>query len=140
MFPKNTPSGLSIGNILNTISFLSSCAIPCLLVRNSIIPYTTNDIGNLCTRQYHNNRFKSICIIHTKHFELPWTMKEVAESEGWLLAITMTHLLFVSSFSTLSVMVTSWQSLPCWNQIKCRSRKFWKVWNILNKTRKYKHY
>ena len=38
VFPKNTPSGLSIGNILNTISFRSSWAIPWWLVRNSIIP------------------------------------------------------------------------------------------------------
>ena len=44
---------------------------------------------------------------------LPCAIKEVAESEGWHLAITITKRLFLFSLSASSVIVTSWQSLPC---------------------------
>ena len=43
VFPRKTPSGLSIGITLKTIDFRSSLAIPCLLVRNSIIPISKED-------------------------------------------------------------------------------------------------
>ena len=43
VFPRKTPSGLSIGITLKTIDFRSSLAIPCLLVRNSMIPIFGED-------------------------------------------------------------------------------------------------
>ena len=43
VFPRKTPSGLSIGITLKTIDLRSSLAIPCLLVRNSMIPIFGED-------------------------------------------------------------------------------------------------
>ena len=43
VFPRKTPSGLSIGITLKTIDLRSSLAIPCLLVRNSMIPIFEED-------------------------------------------------------------------------------------------------
>ena len=102
-FPRYVPSGLSIGNMTNMISFLSSLAIPWSPTKKSIIPATEffRCTFSLLRGELLFTENKKLHMVYV-YMYLPSITYEDGDSQGWILP-SKTTIRFSHSLSMLFV-------------------------------------